>query len=122
MAELIDRFEVVTPGPDAPIASLSGGNQQKVIVARALEGRPALIVAENPARGLDVRAARETFTRLRGAAAEGAAVLFYSTDLDEVVEWADRVVVMNSGEILTPPPGADRQGIGALMVRREGGA
>ena len=119
---LIDRYRVVTPGPDAPIGELSGGNQQKVIVARALEGSPELIVAENPARGLDVGAAAETFLQLRAAAAAGAAVLFYSTDLDEVVTWADRVVVMNGGELLTPPAGADRGAIGALMVRRAGTA
>lgn len=122
MTEIIRRHHVVTPGPDAPIAELSGGNQQKVIVARALEGSPELIVAENPARGLDVGAAREIFVRLREAAAAGAAVLFYSTDLDEVVTWADRVVVMHGGELLAPPVGADRNGIGALMVRRGGTA
>ena len=122
MTALIDRYRVVTPGPDTPIAELSGGNQQKVIVARALEGSPELIVAENPARGLDVGAAQEIFVRLREAAAAGAAVLFYSTDLDEVVTWADRVVVMNGGDLLTPPAGADRSTIGALMVRRGGSA
>jgi ABC-type uncharacterized transport system ATPase subunit len=122
MTGLIDRYRIVTPGPEAPIGELSGGNQQKVIVARALEGRPGLIVAENPARGLDVGAAEETFLRLREAAAAGAAVLFYSTDLDEVITWADRVVVMNRGVLLTPPPAADRDAIGALMVHREGSA
>jgi ABC-type uncharacterized transport system ATPase subunit len=120
MAALIERDRVVAAGPDAAIASLSGGNQQKVIVARALEGSPRLIVAENPARGLDAGAASETFTRLREAAVSGAAVLFYSTDLDEVMTWADRVVVMNGGELLTPAPGTDRTAVGELMVRREG--
>jgi ABC-type uncharacterized transport system ATPase subunit len=120
MTDLIDRYRVVTPGPDAPIASLSGGNQQKVIVARALEGSPGLIVAENPARGLDVGAAEGTFRRLREAAAGGAAVLFHSTDLDEVLAWADRVVVMTGGALIIPPAGADRNAIGALMVRPGG--
>jgi len=120
MVALIERDRVVAAGPDVAISALSGGNQQKVIVARALEGSPPLIVAENPTRGLDVGAAHETFTRLREAAAAGAAVLFYSTDLDEVMAWADRVVVMNGGELLTPPENADRNAIGALMVRREG--
>jgi len=120
MAELIEQYRIVATGPDAEMRSLSGGNQQKMIVARAFEGAPKLIVAENPARGLDVGAAREIFARLRAAAADGAAVLFYSTDLDEVVTWADRVVVMAAGQLLTPPLGADRNAIGALMVRRRG--
>ena len=100
-------------------APLSGGNQQKVVVARALEGGPGLIVAENPARGLDVGAAREVFERLRAAAAAGAAVIFHSTDLDEVTTWADRIVVMSGGRLIFPPDGADRNTIGALMVSRE---
>lgn len=119
-AEAIARYRIVAEGPEALMGSLSGGNQQKLIVARALEGGPRLIVAENPARGLDVGAAREIFERLRAAAAGGAAVLFHSTDLDEVIAWADRVVVMAGGELVIPPTGADRNTIGALMVRRGG--
>lgn len=116
MEQLIGEFGIRTPGPEARAHSLSGGNQQKVVVARALEGRPRVIVAENPARGLDVRAAEEIFARLRRAAAEGAAVVFHSTDLDEVITWADRVLVMAAGELRVPPVGADRGTIGALMV------
>ncbi len=118
MAELITAYGVRTTGPEALASSLSGGNQQKIVVARALEGAPRLIVAENPARGLDVGAAREVFERLRKAAADGAAVIFHSTDLDEVLDQADRVVVMRGGQVITPPAGADRQTIGALMVSR----
>jgi simple sugar transport system ATP-binding protein len=120
MVELISTFGIRAPGPEAPASSLSGGNQQKVVVARALEGTPRVIVAENPARGLDVGAAREVFERLRAAAAEGSAVVFHSTDLDEVTTWADRIIVMSRGRLLVPPPGADRNTIGALMVSREG--
>jgi len=120
MQELIGVFGIKAPGPDVPAGSLSGGNQQKVVVARAMEGRPDLIVAENPARGLDVGAAREVFERLRAAVAAGSAVIFHSTDLDEVTTWADRVVVMSGGRLIFPPEGADRNTIGALMVSREG--
>lgn len=116
----IEQYRIVATGPDAAMESLSGGNQQKLVVARALQGGPWLIVAENPARGLDVGAARDIFSRLRAAADGGAAVLFYSTDLDEVIAWGDRVVVMAGGELVVPPPGADRNRIGALMVRRGG--
>lgn len=116
MVELIAERGITASGPEARADSLSGGNQQKVVVARALEGDPPLIVAENPARGLDIGAAEEVFGRLRAAAAAGAAVLFYSTDLDEVVTWADRILVISAGRLRTPPPGADRASIGALMV------
>ena len=119
MTALIAAYGIKAPGPDVPASSLSGGNQQKVVVARALEGGPGLIVAENPARGLDVGAAREVFERLRAAAAAGAAVIFHSTDLDEVTTWADRIVVMSGGRLIFPPDGADRNTIGALMVSRE---
>ena len=119
MTALIAAFGINTPGPDVPASSLSGGNQQKVVVARAMEGAARLIVAENPARGLDVGAAREVFEKLRAAAASGSAVIFHSTDLDEVTTWADRIVVMSGGRLIFPPAGADRNAIGVLMVSRE---
>jgi simple sugar transport system ATP-binding protein len=119
-AQAITTFGIKAPGPDARAETLSGGNQQKVVVARALQGAPRIVVAENPARGLDVAAAEEIFARLRRAAADGAAVIFHSPDLDEVLTWADRVVVMTAGEVLLPPQGADRTTIGTLMVARRG--
>jgi ABC-type uncharacterized transport system ATPase subunit len=113
---IIERSRVVAAGPDAPMASLSGGNQQKIVVGRALAGSPRIIVAENPGRGLDIAAAEEVFFQLRAAAASGVAVLFHSTDLDEVIDHADRVVVMAGGDIHVPRPGAGRDEIGHLMV------
>lgn len=118
MAQLIGEFGITAPSARVPIGTLSGGNQQRVVVARALEGAPRLIVAENPARGLDVGAAQEIFLRLRAAADAGAAVLFSSPDLDEVLTWADRIVVMADGEVRIPPSGAGRATIGELMVSR----
>lgn len=114
--QVIEALRIKATGPEAGAGTLSGGNQQKVVVARALQGSPRIVVAENPARGLDVAAAEEIFTRLRSAAAGGTAVIFHSSDLDEVVAWADRVIVMVAGEIAVPPAGADRNAIGALMV------
>ena len=118
--QAIRAYGIKTPGANALAGTLSGGNQQKVVVARALQGSPRIVVAENPARGLDVAAAEEIFARLRRAAADGAAVIFHSPDLDEVLSWADRVVVMAGGELLLPPAGADRTAIGTLMVARRG--
>jgi simple sugar transport system ATP-binding protein len=115
-AELIARRGIRAAGPRARAATLSGGNQQKLLLGRALAQRPRVLVAENPARGLDVGAAAEIHTRLRRAAAEGAAVLLHAGDLDDVLAIADRLLVMSRGRLLTPPSGADRQAIGALML------
>ncbi|HEU4700602.1 MAG TPA: ATP-binding cassette domain-containing protein [Gemmatimonadales bacterium] len=116
-AELIRQFGVRAAGPTAPAASLSGGNQQRIVVARALELAPRVIVAENPTRGLDVAAAREVHERLRAAAAAGAAVLVHASDLDEVLALATRVLVVAGGAILAPGPAPTRATVGALMLR-----
>lgn len=98
-AELVRDFAISAPGVRSPAAALSGGNQQKLILARALERRPAAIIAEDPTRGLDVAAARAIHDRLRAAADAGAGILVYSSDLDEVLALSDRVVVMRSGRL-----------------------
>jgi ABC-type uncharacterized transport system ATPase subunit len=115
-ASLIGEFGIVASGPDAPAASLSGGNQQKLVIARELARRPRVVVAENPTRGLDLRAASAIHDRLRAAATDGAAVLLYSSDLDEVLAIADRVLVAARGLVSEAPAGATRLEIGALMV------
>lgn len=115
-AALIREFAIRAPGPDAPAGGLSGGNQQKLVIARALELRPRVIVAENPTRGLDIHASDEVWRRLAAAAAGGAAVLVYSSDLDEVLERADRVVVVAKGTLRPAPAWAGRAELGAMML------
>ena len=115
-AALLSEYEVVAPGPDVPAATLSGGNQQKLVVARELARQPRVVVAENPTRGLDLRAAAAIHVRLRAAAAGGAAVLVYSSDLDEVLALAGRLLVAARGTLIEPPPGATRAQVGELMV------
>jgi general nucleoside transport system ATP-binding protein len=115
-ATLLREFGVVAPGPQARAADLSGGNQQKLVAARELARGPRVIVAEDPTRGLDIRAAAEIHVRLIAAAAEGAAVLVHSSDLDEVLRLAHRVVVMARGAVRPVPPGATRAEISELMV------
>jgi general nucleoside transport system ATP-binding protein len=85
-------------------------------VARELARQPRVVVAENPTRGLDLRAAAAIHARLRAAAAAGAAVLVYSSDLDEVLALAARVLVASRGTLVEPPPGASRAQVGELMV------
>ena len=114
--EMITEFGVRAAGPDVAAATLSGGNQQKLIIARALERKPEVIIAENPTRGLDVLATREVHERLREAAARGVAVLLYSNDLDEVMTLGQRIVVMVRGTLREAAPGATRAEIGAIML------
>jgi len=96
---LIKDFDVRAQHERVPVAVLSGGNQQKVVLARELGALPKLIVAENPTRGLDVRATSEIRQRLRAAAESGAAVVWYSSDLDELVAEAHRVLVLYDGRV-----------------------
>ena len=113
-----DEFGITTSGADQPVRTLSGGNQQKVVLARVLGRRPALLVAENPTRGLDVRATADVHAALRRAAGErGMGVLFYSTDLDEVLALSDRIGIMLRGQ-WTWASDADRtrERLGALML------
>ena len=113
-AELIAEFGIVAPGPDVPVGTLSGGNQQKVVLARALELGPQVLVAENPTRGLDVRTTREMHRRLRDAAAAGVTVIVHSTDLDEVLELGDRVLVVWKGAVTEAP--RERSRVGEMML------
>ncbi|HEU5154538.1 MAG TPA: ATP-binding cassette domain-containing protein [Gemmatimonadales bacterium] len=120
--ELLGEFSVRAPGPRTPAIALSGGNQQRMVLASALERQPAVLVAENPTRGLDIKATAEIHARLREAAKRGVAVLFHSSDLDEVIELADRVLVVREGQVSELPPRATRQEIGARMLVEVPGA
>jgi len=114
-------FDVRTPQSKerTPAGQLSGGNQQKVVLARALRFGAELVVAMDPARGLDVAAAAFVHEQLRAAAAVGTAILLISTDLDEIISLSDRIGVLYEGELLPNKNllarGADRQVIGELM-------
>ncbi len=120
-AQLIDDLQIAATGPRMRASALSGGNQQKLIVARELSRAPAVIVAENPTRGLDIRASRDIHDRLRSAAAAGAAVLFHSADLDEVLDLADRIIVVTRGVLTEAAPGVSRAQVGAMMLQHEAG-
>ncbi len=98
---MLKRYDVrgSSRGPLVRLSSLSGGNQQKVIAARALESGPRLIVACQPTRGLDVAATKFVHNALRQAAANGVGVLLFSLDLDEIFEMSHRIAVMYNGTI-----------------------
>jgi simple sugar transport system ATP-binding protein len=99
-AELIREFDILTSSPDAPMWSLSGGNQQRVVLARELSRRPKVLVAAQPTRGLDVGAIEYMGQRLRAAADAGVGVLLVSSELEEILALSDRIVVMYRGRII----------------------
>jgi ABC-type uncharacterized transport system ATPase subunit len=97
---LIERYDVRGGGPDLPARQLSGGNLQKVVLAREFEGAPRVLVVASPTRGLDVAAIETVHGYLRGAAVGGVGVLLISEDLDEIRALADRIAVMYEGAIV----------------------
>jgi ABC-type uncharacterized transport system ATPase subunit len=97
---LIDKFDIMCTGPRAPMWSLSGGNQQRVVLARELSHDPRVLVAAQPTRGLDVGAIEYMSSQLRAAADNGVAVLLISTELEEILDLADRIVVISNGRIV----------------------
>ena len=116
--KLIEQFDVRTPGADVPAANLSGGNQQKVIVARELSRPVKLLVVNQPTRGLDVGSIEYIHSQIVKIRDEGAAVLLVSAELDEILSLSDRISVMYHGEIVATMPReeATREGLGLLMA------
>ena len=115
---MIAAYGVRAPQPQAAIGVLSGGNVQRCVLARELDGAVDLLIVANPCFGLDVKAVAEVRARLVAARNGGTAVLLISEDLDEILELSDRVVVMHEGRVVfeTPGLGADARTIGAHML------
>ncbi|MES2522400.1 MAG: ATP-binding cassette domain-containing protein [Gemmatimonadota bacterium] len=111
---IIAAYDVRTPGESISARSLSGGNQQKLVLGRELAGAPAAIVAENPSRGLDFRATAAVHASLRAARDGGAAVVVYSSDLDELLLLADRIFAMHDGTLAETA--RDRETVGRAML------
>ncbi len=97
----IDRLGIVTRGPDVPITSLSGGNQQKVLVARALRLAPRVLVLDDPTAGIDVGAREQVHAIIEQHTTDSMSVLLVSTDSDELARLCDRVLVMVRGVVAT---------------------
>ena len=115
--KLIHEFDVRCPGPRAPVKLLSGGNQQRLLLARELSREASVIVASQPTKGLDVAAIDTVHRRLVEQRARGRAVLLISTELDEILRLSDRIAVMYEGEIrgVLDGRGADPNEVGMLM-------
>jgi simple sugar transport system ATP-binding protein len=115
---LIARYRIRPPWPAARISTLSGGNVQRAVLARELAEEVQVLVAANPCFGLDFKAVAEIRSQIVQARNRGAAVLLASEDLDEILELADRILVISGGRIVHETTGkdADRQVIGRFMA------
>jgi len=107
--ELITRYRVKTPGPDTEIGHLSGGNVQRAVLARELSGDVEVLVVANPCFGLDFAAVSEIRGQIVAARNRGVAVLLVSEDLDEILELADRILVMSEGRLVFETPAASAE-------------
>ncbi|MFT3803585.1 MAG: ABC transporter ATP-binding protein [Burkholderiaceae bacterium] len=119
---LMQRYDVRAAGPDVAFGGLSGGNQQKAVLARELTLDPLrFLLAAQPTRGLDVGAVEAVYGHIRAAADRGVGVLLISSELDELLSVADRVLVLYRGRVMgeCPTAGADRARIGAWMAGHE---
>jgi len=116
--ELVEAFDVRTPSLDTPARNLSGGNIQKLIMARELSGKPSLLLVAQPTRGIDVSAAQYIHRRLVEQRDAGTAVLIISEDLDEVMSISDRILVMYEGRIIgsADPRTTTREAVGLMMA------
>jgi ABC-type uncharacterized transport system ATPase subunit len=115
--KLIREFDVRGGGPQTRAGGLSGGNQQKVILAREIDRNPAVLVAAQPTRGLDVGAIEFVHRRLVEERDEGRGILLVSLELEEILSLSDRILVMYEGQIVGEfPPGASEEELGVAMT------
>lgn len=116
--QLVQTYDVKTPGIYERAGNLSGGNQQKFVVGRELDRSPDLLIAMHPDRGLDIGATKFIQQRLLDERMRGAAVLLVSTELDEIMELSDRIVVVNGGEVVgvVAQKDATREQLGLMMA------
>ncbi len=123
-AQLIEQFDVKTPNVDLPARSLSGGNLQKLILAREISRQPKVIIAVYPTRGLDVGAIETVHQMLIDERDRGAGILLISEELDELFALSDRIAVIYEGQIVgqVPPEDERVEEIGLMMAGAKGGA
>jgi general nucleoside transport system ATP-binding protein len=121
---LIQEFDVRTPGTDTKARSLSGGNQQKAIIAREVDKDPDLLIAAQPTRGLDVGAIEFIHKRLVEQREKGKGVLLISFELDEILKLSDRIIVMYEGRVVgeVRPEETNDQELGLMMAGSGKGA
>jgi simple sugar transport system ATP-binding protein len=117
--QLIERFKIVAKSPETPLSALSGGNMQKVVLARELSASPRLLIAAQPTRGVDIGAIEFIHAQLLEARAQGLAILLISADLSEVMQLSDRLIVLYNGRIVAhfdDPSALSEEEIGLYML------
>lgn len=114
--QFVERLRIATPSINQRVGNLSGGNQQKVLLAKWLARGPKLLIVDEPTRGVDVGARAEIYRILRELAAQGVGLLVVSSDLPEVLTLADQVVVMAEGETVGEIPGEEADDVGILRL------
>jgi ribose transport system ATP-binding protein len=100
----VDRFSIKVPSLDARVEQLSGGNQQKVSLAKSIDTQPKILIVDEPTRGIDVKAKREIYLFVRELANAGLSIIFISSDLEEIIGMCDRVLIMRGGSIVGELP------------------
>ncbi len=118
-ADYVERLNVRTPSLDQEVGKLSGGNQQKVVLARWLAARPKVLILDEPTRGIDVGAKAEIYRLIDELANAGLAIMFISSDLPEILGMSDRIYVMQGGRITgeLPGPGTTEQQVLELAMQ-----
>ena len=99
VAESVRRLQIRPPTPETAVENLSGGNQQKVVLAKWLVSRPRLLVLDEPTRGVDVGARSEIYARMRELARQGVGIVMVSSDLPELLGMSDRIIVFHEGRV-----------------------
>ena len=119
--ELMSHYDIRAPGLETPMRLLSGGNQQKAVLAREIHRRPRLLIAAQPTRGLDISAAEFVYRQLLEHRQAGCAIFLISVELDEILSLSDRIVVMYGGRFLRilESGEADPERLGLLMAGQE---
>jgi len=117
----VDSLKVKTPGIESLVLNLSGGNQQKVVLAKWLAMNPRVMILDEPTRGIDVGAKAEIYRLMRALAGQGTVILMISSDMEEVLNVSDRIAVMHEGEITGVLDRADcnEQNVMQLAVGRK---
>jgi L-arabinose transport system ATP-binding protein len=118
VAEMVDRLQVKTPSIEQEVRKLSGGNQQKVVLARWLARKPAILILDEPTRGIDVGAKSEIYQFVARLASEGVTIIFISSELPEVLGLCDRIQVMQAGRVtgIVPAAGATEESVLGLAI------
>jgi ribose transport system ATP-binding protein len=119
--EMVDGVQIVTPSLEAEARTLSGGNQQKVVVGNWLNTQPSVLIMDEPTRGIDIHAKEQIFALVRDLALDGLAVIFVSSELEEVMDVSDRILVMNQGYVTAEvsPEDTDLEELFALVMKED---